>query len=181
MDHLEGIVELKNIVNPHFIKRTISLINKKAKNPLPISNEVDNEIRNVKGYSLNFDTPTNLFYWNYIKTEIERLFVFYKSKFPMINATKIHQIDLLKYNSGGKYNIHIDYARELPRNLSVILNLNNDYEGGELSFTNQTGEEIKSLRLGKGSVVFFPSNFLYPHLIKPIKKGKRYSIAAWLQ
>lgn len=181
MDHLEAIVELKNIVNPHFIKRTISLINKKAKNPLPISNEVDNEIRNVKGYSLNFHTPTNLFYWNYIKTEIERLFVFYKSKFSMINATKIHQIDLLKYNAGGKYNIHIDYARELPRNLSVIINLNDDYEGGELSFTNQTGKEIKLLKLGKGSVVFFPSNFLYPHLIKPIKKGKRYSIAAWLQ
>jgi predicted 2-oxoglutarate/Fe(II)-dependent dioxygenase YbiX len=99
----------------------------------------------------------------------------------MINATKIHQIDLLKYTSGGKYNIHIDYARELPRNLSVIINLNGDYEGGELSFTDQTGKEIKSLKLNKGSVVFFPSNFLYPHLIKPIKKGKRYSIAAWLQ
>lgn len=181
MNYLEAIVELKNIVDPNFIKRIISLIDKKAKNPLPISNQVDKEVRNVKGYSLNFDTPTNLFYWNYIKTEIERLFVLYKSKFPMINATKIHQIDLLKYTSGGKYNIHIDYARELPRNLSVIINLNGDYEGGELSFTDQTGKEIKSLKLNKGSVVFFPSNFLYPHLIKPIKKGKRYSIAAWLQ
>ena len=56
MNYLEAIVELKNIVDPNFIKRIISLIDKKAKNPLPISNQVDKEVRNVKGYSLNFDT-----------------------------------------------------------------------------------------------------------------------------
>lgn len=181
MNYLEAIVELKNIVDPHFIKRTISLIDKKAQHTLPVANKINKNVRSVKGYSLNFDTPTNIFYWNYIKEEIQRLFVFYKSKFPMANASKIHQIDLLKYNAGGKYDIHIDYARELPRNLSVIINLNNNYEGGELVFTNQKGEETKILKLGTGSIVFFPSNFLYPHLIKPIKKGKRYSIAAWLQ
>ena len=34
--------------------------------------EVDTKVRNVKGYSLDFSTPTNLFYWNFIKNEISR-------------------------------------------------------------------------------------------------------------
>jgi predicted 2-oxoglutarate/Fe(II)-dependent dioxygenase YbiX len=41
--------------------------------------------------------------------------------------------------------------------------------------------EIKRLKLDKGSIVFFPSNFMYPHMIEPITKGTRYSIVAWLQ
>ena len=42
-------------------------------------------------------------------------------------------------------------------------------------------EEIKRLKLSAGSIVFFPSNFMYPHSIEPITKGTRYSIVAWLQ
>ena len=49
--------------------------------------------RNVKGYQLDFTTPTNLFYWNYIKAEKERLYSLYKSKFPKLLSHKINQID----------------------------------------------------------------------------------------
>ena len=81
MDHLEAIVEIKNVVSTEFIDRIIPLIKHKAKNNLKIKNNILNKkIRNVKGYFLNFDTPTNLFYWNYIKNEIERLYIFYRSK-----------------------------------------------------------------------------------------------------
>ena len=55
------------------------------------------------------------------------------------------------------------------------------YDGGNLIFTDQNRKEIKRLKLGKGSIVFFPSNFMYPHGIQPITKGTRYSIVAWLQ
>ena len=61
------------------------------------------------------------------------------------------------------------------------INLNNEYTGGDLVFTDQKEKEIKRLELSKGSIVFFPSNFMYPHMVEPIKKGKRYSIVAWLQ
>ena len=69
----------------------------------------------------------------------------------------------------------------MTRSLSVIINLNDDYKGGDLIFTDQKNNEIKRLKLDKGSVVFFPSNFMYPHGIEPITKGTRYSIVAWLQ
>ncbi len=96
-------------------------------------------------------------------------------------STKINQIDLLRYKKGGKYEVHTDHFTSSVRHLSVIMNLNEEYEGGELIFTDQKENEIKRCKLGKGSVIFFPSNFMYPHKIAPIKKGTRYSIVAWLQ
>ena len=181
MDHLESIVELKNIVPLEFTNKIIPLIDKKAKKNLAIRSGVDTSVRNVKGYHLTFETPTDLFYWNFIKKEIEKLYVFYKAKFPKMSSEKIDQIDLLKYKPGGKYEIHTDHFTNSPRHLSIIINLNDEYEGGDLVFTDQKDNVIKRLKLGKGSILFFPSNFMYPHSIQPIKKGTRYSIVAWLK
>ena len=165
MNYLEAIVEIKNVIENDFNNRIISLIKKRA----------------VKGYQLDFTSPTNLFYWNYVKQEITRLYSFYKAKFPMMESNKINQIDLLKYSVGGKYEVHTDHFTTSVRNLSVIINLNEGYEGGDLVFTNQQQKEVKRMKLGKGSIVFFPSNFMYPHCIEPITKGVRYSIVSWLQ
>ena len=181
MDHLEAIVEIKNVVSNEFIDKIIPLINKKAKKNLTVISGLSKDVRNVKGYHLTFDTPTDLFYWNYIKSEIERIYTFYKAKFPKMMSSKINQIDLLKYSPEGKYEIHTDHFTTSIRALSIIINLNDDYEGGDLIFTDQSEKEIKRLKLGKGSIVFFPSNFMYPHGIQPITKGTRYSIVAWLQ
>ncbi len=180
-DHLEAVVELKNIINPYFLKKIIPFINHRAKKHLTVTGGLHKNIRNVKGYHLNTETPTNNFYWNYIKKEIERLYSFYKIKFPQMESSKINQIDLLRYTAGGKYDVHTDHGTNSPRHLSIIMNLNDEYEGGDLIFTDQKEKEIKRIKLTKGSIVFFPSNFMYPHSIQPITKGIRYSIVAWLQ
>jgi predicted 2-oxoglutarate/Fe(II)-dependent dioxygenase YbiX len=62
-----------------------------------------------------------------------------------------------------------------PRSISCSLNLNDDYEGGEFTFFDDT----LSYNLGKGDVLMFPSNFMYPHAIKPILSGTRYAIITW--
>ena len=99
MDHLEAIVELKNIVNLDFCKNIKALTDKKSIKNLTIEGgKINKNIRNVKGYSLDLKTPTNLFYWNYIKREIERLYLHYKIKFPKMGSNIINQIDLLKKN-----------------------------------------------------------------------------------
>ena len=181
MDHLEAIVEIKNVVSTEFIDKIIPLTNNRAKKNLTVMGGLDKNIRNVKGHHLTLDTPTNLFYWNYTKEEIERLYTYYKIKFPIIQNSKVDQIDLLKYSVGEKYLTHIDHNSKSNRHLSIIMNLNDNYEGGDLVFTDQKEKEIKRLKLGKGSIVFFPSNFMYPHGIQPITKGTRYSIVSWLQ
>ena len=182
MDHTETILEFKKILSPEFIKRMVPFIKHKAKNYLAVEKKIDTKIRNVKGYYLPIDgSPTDLFYWNFVKAEIHRAYLLYKSKFPHMVTSKLNQVDLLKYTPGGKYETHIDQCTAFPRHLSVIMNLNDEYEGGELMFTDQHSNEVKKLKLGMGSVVFFPSNFMYPHSILPIKKGTRYSIVSWLQ
>lgn len=182
-DHLEAVIHIPKIIHPNFLKKIIPFIESKAKIKLKVGKEnlLSENVRKVNGYQLNDLTPSNFFYFNFIKREIERLLLHYKSKFPLLVNKKIDQIDLLKYKPGGKYDVHLDDATDSPRSLSVIMNLNDDYVGGDLIFTDQKYNEIKSFKLTKGSIVFFPSNFMYPHGIKSITKGKRYSIIAWLR
>ena len=59
--------------------------------------------------------------------------------------------------------------------LSVLGTLNDDYEGGECKLFDDY--EIK---FGKGDVIVFPSLFLYPHKVEPVKKGTRYSYISWV-
>jgi len=182
MDHLEAIVKINNCINPAFIQRVISFAKTKATTYLGVGalTTLKKEERNVKGHMLAKDSPTNIFYWNIIQAEITRLYQFYKAKFPLMHSTQINQIDLLKYEGGGKYNSHIDSRTNTFRTLSTIINLNNDYQGGDLVFSDQKSKPIHRLKLGAGDIVFFPSNFLYPHTIEPITKGTRYSIVSWL-
>ena len=75
----------------------------------------------------------------------------------------------------GKLQKHIfDGERKGIPVLSIIGLLNDDYKGGELIMFNDY--EIK---LKEGDVLLFPSSFLYPHLVKPITKGIRYSLVSW--
>ncbi len=59
--------------------------------------------------------------------------------------------------------------------LSFVGNLNEDYTGGELSFFD--GEVEMPLRTG--DICVFPSCFLYPHWVKEVTEGVRYSFACW--
>ena len=52
--------------------------------------------------------------------------------------------------------------------------LNDDYEGGNFLIAEN---EYKTT---KGSAIVFPSNFMFPHAVKKVEKGTRYSIVTWL-
>ena len=58
--------------------------------------------------------------------------------------------------------------------LSFILNFNDDYEGADLFFWEDT-----LVPLGKGDIIMFPSNWLFPHGVTEATKGKRYSGSVW--
>ena len=58
--------------------------------------------------------------------------------------------------------------------LTVLGALNDDYEGGELMMFGD-----QRVQLLAGSVVVFPSNFMYPHEVKPVKSGVRFSYVSW--
>tara|TARA_R110000823_G_scaffold304891_1_gene426678 strand:- start:1035 stop:1595 length:561 start_codon:yes stop_codon:yes gene_type:complete len=93
--------------------------------------------------------------------------------------TRIIDLAFLKYTEGGFYKWHTDHCANIPRTLSAIFILNNDYEGGELCFKNPDGSGEFSINKKANSVVIWPSNFLYPHTVKPVTKGTRFSIVGW--
>lgn len=112
----------------------------------------------------------------------------YNNKFAKLDNPKTMQImnkfSKVRFNRYGKDQImreHFDHIRSLFDGnekgipvLSFILNLNGDYEGGELTFWSDY-----PVKLGQGDILMFPSAFLYPHGVKEVTKGKRYSGVCW--
>jgi len=87
-----------------------------------------------------------------------------------------------KYSQGQSMARHFDHIHDVFDGqikgipiLSIVGVLNDNYEGGE--FIMFDDYEIK---FKPGDVIIFPSLFLYPHLVKPIKKGIRYSFVSWV-
>lgn len=99
-------------------------------------------------------------------------------------AGVIHQccgIRLNRYNKNTLMRPHYDHIHSLFDGkqkgipvLSLVGLLNDDYEGGELTFFDDY-----KLNLKQGDVVVFPSCFLYPHKVNEITKGTRYSLVSW--
>jgi len=85
-----------------------------------------------------------------------------------------HSIHLLKYGPGGHLPAHQDQGVS-SRVLSSVMYLNDNYSGGEIEFIN-SGVKLKPKA---GSIIFFPSNFLYVHEVYPITEGLRYSMPHW--
>jgi predicted 2-oxoglutarate/Fe(II)-dependent dioxygenase YbiX len=122
---------------------------------------------------------TEVFFYNYIRERILNfLWNDYVKEIPMCSTQRIEEITILKYEKGGKYNYHIDHNSNMPRTVSVIIFLNNDYKGGELSFL--LGDEEYIVNVKPGRMVIWPSNYLYPHKVHEVSEGIRYSIVSWL-
>jgi len=105
----------------------------------------------------------------------------YKTDLNIIDFSckKINDIQILKYKDSGFYTWHVDHFADVPRTMSCILLLNNDYEGGNLAFRNPDGSEELEIEVRANRMIIWPSTFLYPHTVKPITKGMRYSVVAW--
>jgi hypothetical protein len=91
----------------------------------------------------------------------------------------IFDIEILKYENTGFYTWHVDHFANIPRTMSCIFLLNNDYEGGNLCFRNPDGSGEWEVEVKPNRMIIWPSNFLYPHTVKPVTKGTRYSVVAW--
>lgn len=96
-------------------------------------------------------------------------------------------IQFLSYPIGGHYTVHNDseyfnpdlnkWERVAPRDISIIMYLNDDFEGGELEFP-ALGLTIKPQ---KGLIITFPSYCEFPHRVKPVTKGERNALVTWIQ
>lgn len=143
------------------------------------------KIRNVSlfHFAANEKSLTKCHWANYLNHKITLCMNTYLQKQNLLNYTHpiqgLNQLDLLKYEKDNFYDYHTDDHKNSIRVLSAILFLNNDYEGGELSFKNTFNDDEISVKPTPGTIVVWPSNFLFPHAVKSVKNGIRYTIVAW--
>jgi len=102
----------------------------------------------------------------------------YKWKFDL---TKSNQSEFLKYDKNGHFTSHIDsflddFDNKETRKISIILILNNEFEGGK--FWIQIGVNKVYPKQDKGDIIIFPSFLL--HGVEPITSGIRRSMITWL-
>ena len=126
----------------------------------------------------------NIHYFSIKDKKIKSLLNFYAYKNILFidntykTKTKLWgEMRLCRWKPGHSMPIHIDKnikTRDNNMDFSSLAYLNDDYEGGELVFTDE------ELKMPKFSCIIFESH-LYPHGVKEIKKNNRYTIPSWYQ
>ena len=120
-------------------------------------------------------------YFNYLSEEII-------NPFYGVEVDEYVGVNYCKYDVGGHYLSHCDseqvmnlkngkdiWKKVLDRDLSIVLYLNDDFEGGELFFSDYN---IK-VKPEAGLLLTFPSTHKYMHSVEPVTKGTRYAMVCW--
>lgn len=111
----------------------------------------------------------------------ERILNIIQKEIPMkgFEFSKLNNFQFTKYGLGGHYDWHVDSTPTMfsERFCSTVIQLNDDYEGGNLLYKidNKTYE----FNTGVGNLYIFNSS-LY-HKVTPITLGERYSLVNWIK
>ena len=83
----------------------------------------------------------------------------------------LDRVTIKAWNQGQSMGPHFD-GQDGNRDLafSLVSYINDDYEGGEISFPNHN----ITIKPKAGSLIMFPSQEPYIHEVKPIISGTRY-------
>jgi len=120
-------------------------------------------------------------YYEDIKQSFDYCVNDYTSVHTDIKSIDYTDFRINRYREGGFMQNHIDNIHHshgqkqgYPHITSLIF-LNDDYEGGDFVLCGN-----KHIEKIQGSAIVFPSNFMFPHEVKEVTKGKRYSIMTWI-
>lgn len=115
---------------------------------------------------------------------IEKCVLEYKEKYvPLLDDIMgITPIKLNRYTTGLGLQQHIDHTHSIfdgnrkgIPTFSVVGLLNDDFEGGNFIFWDDYVVPLET-----GTVIVFPSNFLYAHRVDKVTKGFRLSLVSWV-
>lgn len=111
-----------------------------------------------------------------VKKYIEELNFKWWTKFQGTTKLKFN-----RYTKNKRMENHCDHIHSLFDGnykgiplLTLVGVFNDNYTGGEFVLF----EDIE-FTLKQGDLIIFPSLFLYPHKVQPVKKGTRYSFVSW--
>ena len=197
------IIIKENIIPPHHIEEIMLLTNDKKNisqativNHVPeensegmsehelkkktTSHDTDLEVRNTLWYSITEEMS--------YKLEQAVATCFTEMIAPKYNCQfkSYEPVQFLGYPPGGHYLAHNDgetfnyetrkWEPIMPRDVSFLFYLNDQYGGGELEFP-ELGLTIKPK---KGMMIAFPSYKEFTHKVHPVTWGHRYTLVSWV-
>jgi Rps23 Pro-64 3,4-dihydroxylase Tpa1-like proline 4-hydroxylase len=137
---------------------------------------VDRVKNNSRKSSVSFTNFEGKF--SFIKERIsEHLNELISIKGHDINFSKDFQYT--EYKVGEYYSWHKDsgdHPMVKDRFCSIVIQLNDEYGGGDLQMINEE-DEVMTFEKGKGNLFVFLSNIL--HQVTPVENGVRYSLVSW--
>ena len=143
----------------------------------------DKNVRDVGTYNLSniHSKSLTLVHWaSYVNNRFQQSIEYYKQLLNIHDQhINISNIQILKYKIGGHYVFHVDHCAQIPRTLSLVYFLNDNYEGGNLCFKVCNSEKIIEIEKVANRLIVWPSNFMFSHTVTPVKKGERYSVVSW--
>ena len=104
-------------------------------------------------------------------------------KFP-IHKENFEDLKVVKYTKGGSIPIHADSCHRVTRTHTILIYLNENYEGGETEFPYLN----KQFKLNTGDILYFPnydshgnSTKLALHQGNVVKSGEKLICNLWVK
>tara|TARA_Y100000004_G_C8955506_1_gene430598 strand:+ start:3901 stop:4464 length:564 start_codon:yes stop_codon:yes gene_type:complete len=182
----QAIFHIKKVIPLADCKKMISYMDKHCKTKAEVMSKhgkpiTETKTRNVLSHWLNPNDYGAPPYFKIVENAVKEGMMKFSKHIKFLGRLHLHEVNLLKYEKGHFYIKHVDHAAVLNRTISIIINLNEKYQGGDVVFFNPFNDQPYSKPdLKAGDMILFPSNFLYPHQVTTITKGCRYSIVTWL-
>lgn len=145
---------------------------------------VDHNFRKVQAVKKHSKAFTDMLIGMYKNLVLDLINPYYGFKIQGLEKPQV-----LCYGPGGHYKPHVDaeamytdpdgsivWKKVMNRDLSTLLYLNDNFEGGDLVFPD-FGIRI---RPEPGLFVAFPSTHHFEHGVEPIVSGNRYTVVNWM-
>jgi hypothetical protein len=180
----DSIYIIKDLVHPNKCNEIVTFIkeNKTLHDYIEVNVTKKNNVEcNFIQMSEHMDNKYIASLDDYIKNKIGDILKLIVNENPMFPCTVLDNGYTLRQIHGGTVR-HIDgildnTSSNKPRLLSIIINLNDEYEGGEFHFLKQ---DVK-IKLKKGEGICFPPYWTHPHEVSSVSFGEyRYTINTWI-
>ena len=115
--------------------------------------------------------------------EISSILKKFSEKFP-IHQENFEDLKVVKYTKGGFIHGHLDSGPSIIRTHTILMYLNENYEGGETEFPNLN----KQFKLNTGDILYFPNydshgnpTVLALHQGNVVKSGEKLICNLWVK
>lgn len=176
MSELFDYVMIDNLFTQEECQQYIKKLNSGRWNSHKWYDNSNSQVQNIKDFSVTYNSDLQ----RAMTDRVIKCSHDYASKHIGGLTTQYSGIRFNRYQSGESIILHTDHISSLFDGkkkgipvLSYVGVFNDDYTGGEFMLCN------KQIDLKAGDCVVFPSVFLYPHEVKPVISGSRYSWVMW--